>query len=171
MRIFILVVVLLLTNIENKAQSLFNEVIASAGMFYDTNMGSASWTVGEAIITTEKDDGYILTQGFHQPMVGYIPIKNVENPSIDKPVIVVEDLQDGNLKISIKTAGYNKLVYTFCNIVGQVIFKDEISVDQEGITISLKISNYAKGIYFFNVYKENTDNFEVKSIKILKYMN
>nr|NQU92395.1 hypothetical protein [Bacteroidota bacterium] len=48
------------------------QVIASAGGFYEGENISLSWTLGEPVIETFEGNGIILTQGFQQPYNFYL---------------------------------------------------------------------------------------------------
>ena len=48
------------------------QVIASAGGYYEGNGISLSWTLGEPVIETFEGNGIILTQGFQQPYSFYL---------------------------------------------------------------------------------------------------
>jgi hypothetical protein len=48
------------------------QVVATAGGYYDNVTGSLSWTLGEIATETFSNGGYILTQGFQQPLTGIV---------------------------------------------------------------------------------------------------
>lgn len=53
---------------DNIGQDIINphEVISASGTHVSAHGMEMSWTVGEAVIATERSGDYILTQGFHQ---------------------------------------------------------------------------------------------------------
>lgn len=56
------------------SQDIRLEVIGSAGMYVTSPEGSMSWTLGEVTIDTYASPYNFLTQGFHQPEEGKLPI-------------------------------------------------------------------------------------------------
>jgi hypothetical protein len=57
---------------EMHAQSLSSSVVATAGDYSSSASASLSWTLGEIATETFSNGGYILTQGFQQPVEGII---------------------------------------------------------------------------------------------------
>jgi len=55
-----------------KSQSLSPSVIASSGGYSTGTSASLSWTLGEIATETISNGGYILTQGFQQPVEGIV---------------------------------------------------------------------------------------------------
>jgi len=53
-------------------QSRAQQVVASAGGYYEGDNISLSWTLGETVTETFTGDGIILTQGFQQPYSFYL---------------------------------------------------------------------------------------------------
>ena len=49
------------------AQTFERKVISSAGGYYHDNNITLSYTIGESVISTLNNSGYLLTQGFQQP--------------------------------------------------------------------------------------------------------
>lgn len=48
------------------------EVVATAGGFFESDNLSLSWTLGETVVETFETDNFILTQGFQQPYSFYL---------------------------------------------------------------------------------------------------
>lgn len=53
------------------AQTLDQQVIATAGNYSEAGGVSVSWTLGECVIATFESDDIILTQGFQQPLMTF----------------------------------------------------------------------------------------------------
>ena len=75
-------------------QSIERDVIAAAGDYFVTPTFSLSWTLGEPVTETVRNDYMILTQGFQQgekvtlttvkdPLAGLFDIKVFPNPTAD----------------------------------------------------------------------------------------
>ncbi len=65
---FLLIIAFAFLSFQAKAQ----QVIASAGGYYESENISLSWTLGEPVIETFSGGGLILTQGFQQPYNFYL---------------------------------------------------------------------------------------------------
>ncbi len=65
---FLIIIAFAVLSIHAKAQ----QVIASAGGYYEGNNISLSWTLGEPVTETFSNGGVILTQGFQQPYNFYL---------------------------------------------------------------------------------------------------
>jgi hypothetical protein len=63
---------------ELQAQSLSQSVIASAGDYSSSSSASLSWTLGEICTETFSNGGYVLTQGFQQPVEGVVISINLD---------------------------------------------------------------------------------------------
>lgn len=61
-----------------QAQSLSPTVISSSGGYFTGAGGSLSWTLGEIATETLINGGYILTQGFQQPVEGITITLNLD---------------------------------------------------------------------------------------------
>ncbi len=66
----LLLIFLLMLFMSNFAAS--QQVVATAGEYFETDNLSLSWTLGETVIETFETDNIILTQGFQQPYSFYL---------------------------------------------------------------------------------------------------
>ncbi len=65
MKTYIFVITIFL-GVQLHAQSIERQVIGAAGASFNNSTIVLDFTVGEIVITTVKDDTFVLTQGFHQ---------------------------------------------------------------------------------------------------------
>jgi len=176
-RSLITIIVIIIFNIniysqQNHAISIFNEVFASSGTYSEVSLlCSLAWTVGEPIVTTEQSDNLILTQGFHQPNTGYLPEEPViiDRKGNDNILIEYSRFDDGRIRISINS-NYptgKQAFLNICNILGQILVKEYITIETNKNYFDFNLSNYARGIYLINIYE--TDMYKPNSNKLLKF--
>ncbi|MBA3899779.1 MAG: gliding motility-associated C-terminal domain-containing protein [Bacteroidetes bacterium] len=77
MKNLFLVLILIVSAITGRAQSLAPTVIATSGDYFESPSLSVSWTIGELMSETYTSTDHFLTQGFHQPSPR-IPFVNEE---------------------------------------------------------------------------------------------
>jgi len=134
------------------------EVISSAGEEYNSSELSLSFTIGEFAVETYTETSFILTQGFHQPILNLstglainaltgvsvfpVPTSNLLN-------IVFESLDGKN-------------TYQLYNIQGKLLNNGVIT----NLNTVIKMDEYASGTYI--LFLENPTNKKFTTFKIIK---
>jgi hypothetical protein len=129
-----------------KAQSLSPQVIASAGAYFDNGTVSLSWTLGEPVIETHTSVNVILTQGFQQPDLLPVGIKNV---SMEDLFIKMYPNPTFNIvKLDLKYSNTSTIDLQLVNALGQIIKTDKINVEKnKQNNFQFDLSELASGVY------------------------
>lgn len=163
----ILALILLLNVSVTQAQSVSPQVFASQGNHYQDANFSVSYTIGEmAAVNTISGNGYIFTQGFHQPdkfsIVTFIP--NIEanwsSSTFPNPV-------SNELNLNIRTEKPLQLSIQLVDAAGRLVelFSNlNTTVGEQNLVIPFE--SYASGIYTLFLTENRTGSRQ--SIKIVK---
>lgn len=150
-----------------QAQSLTPQVFASQGNLFQNSNFSVSYTIGElAAVNTLNANGFILTQGFHQPdkfsIVNFIPSiqanwssNTFPNPVSNELNLNIQTEKPLQLNIQLVDAS-GRLVVLFSNLATMV--------GEQNIVIPFE--SYASGIYTLFLTENKTGSRQ--SIKIVK---
>ena len=150
--IFYLSVVLLIGH-GAKAQ----QVVTTAGEFFEGENASLSWTMGELITATFTEGANQLTQGQQQTSFYFTGIDDVlyfssiqlyPNPTIDYLTIETDE---------------TNLTYALSNSIGQIVQNGEISQKSQNIDVS----SIADGIYFITLTSKTQSN-QSQVFKLIK---
>ncbi len=168
MRIALLFIGFVLMICGSHAQSLAPRVVSTGGSNFNNGGFNLSSTVGELMVTTESNNGKIITQGFQQgPKIIYNSIKNYD-PQIS--VKVFPNPASDYIYLNIKsTDQFRSCKILLFDVFGQ---KVEIPVSKEsfnsGEQIRLELNSIAKGNYLIRVYDEFDESIysDIKIIKI-----
>jgi hypothetical protein len=153
-RLFSLIVGFLLLTIVVHGQQLRLEptVIASAGGYATSENGniSLSWTLGELAVSTLYGNNLILTQGFQQPFSLGTSINL--NTSIDWNITAYPNPVEDQLKIRFDLQTNNHFWIEIQDVTGRTIELNQHKDIQSGDIITVDMSDYMYGVYFFKVY-------------------
>ncbi len=135
------------------------EVVASAGIYFENKNHQISFTVGETVIETYRGDQFLLTQGFHQPLlwvteldelVGInLNIKAYPNPTADFVKI------NSNEELPLGST------FHLYNMQGVLVRIGEM----DGLTTEVSFRQLVPANYFLKIFHE--DNI-LKTFKIIK---
>jgi len=139
-------------------QANAQQVISSAGNFFENSAGSISGTVGEALIATHITSDKILTQGFHQT---YLYIVGIEDINESLTGIEVYPNPAENF-VYLKMNHFEGCSYVLYNMNGSVLHRNAIL----GETSEIDFSYLLPAVYLLKVFR---DHEEIQSFKILKY--
>lgn len=170
MKKFILTTIILtsLFGISN-GQQASPDVLAAAGDFSTTSLCTMSWTVGEISVETFSNTQSILTQGFHQPDIFYLSVREkipttgsmlvYPNPATDYFNIEMSGFEMKDVTIElVDLTGKSTIISPFITSNNSV--KDKTS-------LQLNISSLAAGTYMLHIY---SDDCKVNMIyKLIKY--
>lgn len=152
----------------SQAQFIEREVLASQGSVVTNQQAnlSLSSTIGESIVLTRSNVGFILTEGFQQPNDGIIaglPQWGDETVSIHCwPNPFTESF---NLKIQPTNSAEFKL--SVSDMAGRQIRKDQIvNVSSSGASFSFYGDDLRAGIYLITV--QETQSLHTTTLRITK---
>lgn len=130
------------------AQSLTPFVIGSSGGHYSNGNVILSFTVGEPVIETVESGDFILTQGFQQPELTIVGVREHEraaqfnvrafpNPTMGKVYIEVTSESNSTIRLELYDA--------IGKLVQQPLSADLIN---DKHVFELDLTRYATGVYF-----------------------
>jgi hypothetical protein len=135
------------------------QVISSAGTYFENESGSVSWTLGEVFIETLGAGETILTQGFQQPVI--LVGTFYENPGSDFQLTAFPNPTKAFVTIQTDLNQSENMEYRLFDIRGSLILSDRLAGDHTRIDLD----DYHPGIYFLNVHSEGV---LLKVFKIIK---
>lgn len=130
-------------------------VVSNSGSSFVNSNIKLDYTIGEVLTSTLDNNGYLVTQGFHQiswsilssnNILNEVNIKIFPNPTSDYLNICSEISSD--------------ILVEIFNVNGQKLFKSS-----ENTSHTIDVSNFSKGVYIINVYIQNQLS---KTVKLLK---
>ncbi|MDB5284372.1 MAG: hypothetical protein JWO06_3447 [Bacteroidota bacterium] len=128
------------------SQSAERQVIAATGGFANSTAVSASFTVGEMLVTTAPSASIILTQGFQQPNDIAVSIYDVKedinllaypNPAHSKVYVQLQGKNTGKAEAAVYDMMGNKINIPAQSSTGRLEF-DFSSLAAAGYFISIK---------------------------------
>ena len=133
------------------------EVISSAGSFFENSSGSISFTIGECISSSLSSTSIILTQGFQQSKLNIVGIPN--NKFLDYEIMAFPNpvKEFVTLKIE-KPQGFTYKLYSMNGTI--IENKIIVSTDSE-----INFNELPPSVYILRVFQNNEG---VKSFKIIK---
>jgi len=140
-------------------------VIASAGGYEANETISLSWTLGEIAVNTLYSDNLILTQGFQQPYtIGTaINLNNVPDWNIKAYPNPVEN----ELMIRFDLNKTDDFWLEIQDVTGRTISLVQHKTVNPGDIITMDMSGYTNGVYFFKIYTPDKKQMRVLSIRKL----
>jgi hypothetical protein len=151
-----------------KSQRATPDVLASAGDYYTSSTCNVNWTLGEISIESFSTTSGIFTQGFNQPDIYFLaikdnaqPIKNFNiypNPSSDYFNIEITGLKATDIYIDLVDLSGKKLS------LPSFILKTQ---PDGSVSNQYNISSIASGAYILHVYSH--DDTVNKTYKLIKY--
>ena len=122
--------------------------------------GSASYSVGQVVYTTNTGTGGSVTQGVQQPYEIYT-VGVEQEKGITLLYAAYPNPTSDNLTLKIDGAIPQKCIATLYDLNGKLLENKKV----EGNETSISMENLAPAVYFLKVMQ---DNKEVKSFKIIK---
>jgi len=134
------------------------EVISNGGASLSNGEYAIDFTLGEPVIETVQRDGKMLTQGYHQPTLAIIEVKQ-----IDENFNAALFPNPATSFLNIELDAFDGVSFELQDVNGKVI-------EQEGINqkvTSINVKSLERGVYLLKLVDEN-DN-KLKSYKFLKH--
>lgn len=136
------------------------ETVTSAGGNFSVAGGSASYTIGQISYTTLTQSNQSLNQGVQQP-VEIITLSDSVFLFENSIVMAYPNPTSDNIFLEISNDFLENCTYSIWDSKGVEVYK---GVVRDSIT-TIPIKNFAIGIYFLTVNKQNVSN---KVFKIIK---
>lgn len=124
------------------------EVVASGGGTGFQGNRYFAWTIGESFASTITDNGFLFTQGFHQPdpcgkdFVGAYDLA-------DWGVAVFPNPTEGPIMVRFDSGKKGVLHATVFNLLGSLVSAQQILANPEGSLIDA--SNWPPGVYLLQL--------------------
>ena len=133
---------------------------ATAGNLY------MEWTLGEPRIESVSKTDMLYTQGFHQPLVYTIPVKQTATDiSVDNiKIVVYPNPVNDVLNVRIETAEIKPMVLELLDIFGRIMQHQNVNSGKGIIPVQMK--GYISGSYVLVV--RDADGQIIKTIKLIK---
>ncbi len=141
------------------ANTLAQEAVVPGGGYHQNNGLAISWTLGELAIETLISGDKILTQGFQQP--GLL-IVSVKDPGDSGPeIIAYPNPTSGQLYVRTTIDPFHYLSHQIYDSTGRLVGSGQIKSSLHEISFHA----HEPGLYFVKIFR---DNQPVKTFKILK---
>jgi hypothetical protein len=144
------------------SQSIQNEVLASAGDSYYLESVEVSWTLGESIIGSYQSGDILVSQGFHQPLDGFVEIPE-QLPTVFQASVFPNPT---NRYIQIELDGSSEteiFQITLSDIMGKVLFHQTF---KPGTQNAIDLDEFSGGILLLKIIRE-TDSSQ-RTFKVVK---
>lgn len=157
MRKYLIIFLLLSTYSFVNAQSIERSVVSSGGSSFTNSNYAIDWTIGEMAVSTSSTGNSMLTQGFHQYYAG---------PSNAKDVAAVPGLKsfpnptNNSVSFTLENKSCQALINLY-DMNGKLLLSENWNT---AAALSVDLSNYASGMYQFQIIIEG----KINAIKISK---
>jgi len=153
---FILVIVLTYLQV---ASLQAQELVSTAGNYFENEQVSISWSLGETVIDTYASGELTLTQGFQQPAIHLGTF--YENPDSDFQLTAFPNPTKAFVTVQTNHNQTENLEYRLFDIRGSLILSDRLAGDNTRINLD----DYHPGIYFLSI---QNDELLLKVFKIIR---
>jgi hypothetical protein len=135
------------------------QVISSAGDFYQKSSGSVSYTIGETVTETYKQGSTILTQGMQQTTLTVTAINELD--AIGLTISAFPNPTSSKLILKVDVDKLSGIWFSLFDLSGKLLLRDKIVMTET----ELVFDGYSAGTYIMKIFIEST---EVKTFKIVK---
>lgn len=137
------------------SQTIAMDVIGSAGGLFESNVGSSSWTVGEASTESIETSNGGLTQGFQQDF-GTLIVERAEPVNLHLNVFPNPTLE------RVKVEGVSQGQIQLMDLSGQELYKGEINSDGHIV----EMGDLPSSVYLLRIYDSKSRQTEI--VKVIK---
>lgn len=158
---YVFLVLFAVANItSSKSQSVSQSVISPGGNTFSNNDYIVSFTIGEPVIKTFKNNNIILTQGFQQ---SFSVVSATFNFNTNENIIVfpIPFKDHINIKLNKNIKPGDGLNYKIYNINGHLVKKNNIY----SIKTTLNTSDLSQGLFLLKVFQNEKSINTTKLIK------
>lgn len=128
------------------------------------------WTLGEPRIELITKPGYLFTQGFHQPLVYTIPVKQTDTAILvasDKiKIMVYPNPVSSILKVKVETPESKPLVLELVDVNSRLLQRKNITAGLNKNLVEFTMTGYTGGSYYLMV--RDTNGTIINTIKLVK---
>lgn len=156
---FCLLFLLLFFGLPIHAQQNSSYVFASQGNYNESQNMSLSWTLGDYMIATVKNDQAILTQGFQQPLLIIKKIDTDKNNAFTCTIYPNPTRGMLTLEVFENSDAYQVEVL---DIMGRSVKK----LTTKEVISNIDLSNYSAGQYYVRL--SSVDHIKVSVFEIIK---
>lgn len=141
-------------------QSIKPDVIASSGGYYESKIGTLSWTLGECIPETFSNGSFTLTQGFQQGI--YTINTSTDNTENQLKITVYPNPAIDFIRLEIQPSLHNIYSFVLTDSNGKFLKQEKITSERTKI----ELVGYSSNAFILNVFTAN--KMLLKSFKIIK---
>ena len=156
-------ILFLILAISVNGQQVDRQVISSGGGFYQNNLISMDWTLGEPVILTFENDNAILTQGFHQDYLRITEIEDLIEESLE--IKVFPNPTSSFIHLIISNEETIQPVIQLYDLQGKQLLNKQLSPSNK-IDEQVELTGFSNGTYILKVTA--SDGKPYKSYKIQK---
>lgn len=146
------------------------EVVSNYGGSANTSNIYFEWTLGEPRIELINKPDYLFTQGFHQPLVYNIPVKQTDTVVLiasDKiRIMVYPNPVNTVLKASIEIPDTRPLVVDVVDMYGRLLQRKNIAAGTNKHFVEFPMKGYIGGSYYLIV--RDTNGTIINTVKLVK---
>lgn len=150
---FVAFVILFFFSVGAKAQKVSAEVFNGWGKTFKVSSHTYDGSIGESSITTLKAGGYVITQGFLQPIDLKVPCGNVVLKTFPNPVL-------SELKIYAEGCDVEVAIVQAYDLFGKLVYQGEPLKNE------IDLSGIGVGVYLIRAFDSNENVLGV--VKVLK---
>lgn len=140
------------------SQSISPEIISTVGGFYSNASGMISFTGGEPIGEMASSSGNMITQGFEQPDISVVSVKNI---ALASPHLIVYPNPFSEQAVILSDLSFSSAALTLINVLGQTVATIN---NIRGNSIIIQRNTLAPGIYFASITQNNQVITKIKLI-------
>ena len=131
--------------------ALSPQVISSQGGQVTTGVYQLSWTLGEVAVTTNNDRAFMLTEGFHQPLIILHETPLVED--FDREVIAFPNPATTRVHVKVSAPLSYDLPVEVHDMTGRLVIRDNLPAGSD--LIQLDVGRFYPGTYLI-VIRDDT---------------
>lgn len=135
----------------------------AAGIYFE-------WTLGEPRVEAISKPDYLFTQGFHQPLVYTIPVKQTDTAVLvatDKiKIMVYPNPVNTILKVKIDVPDARPLVIYVTDVYGRLLQRKNIAAGANQYFVEFAMTGYIGGSYYLVV--KDTNGTIINTVKLVK---
>ncbi|EAQ41062.1 T9SS type A sorting domain-containing protein [Polaribacter sp. MED152] len=140
--------------------STFSQTTNSSSGGTATGNGSATYTVGQTIYTTNIGNNGSVSQGIQQSLEIFV-LSNKDFKELNLNAFTYPNPTKDKITLEISNVDLQNLSYVMYDIKGRTLLKGVI----KGKSTNIMMKDYAAGVYLLKV---NQQNKELKTFKVIK---
>ena len=146
-----------------RSQSLSPTVVATGGGVSKFANIELEWTLGESVIGQSATNSRLYTNGFHQPVI-VSPAGRTQELVLNSAIRVYPNPVENNLIVQFDSPTEGNIKLVISDITGRLLKEKTITSNTTSSDLSFK--NIAAGVYLLRIVDKNENT--VTSFKIVK---